>query len=264
MAEALEAADTATAAATSEEAVGSVAETTSAETENTETATDTKTEDTGSKTVPYGRFREVNEKAKANAAKAAQLEAELAELRKTQVKPAPAEEYKPQEMEAAPAELSELQRVDWYVRKGVERHFPDLVKKAFGMEPEEIRTLLGTQRETSKDYAERTWTTLCGEVGLDPKDRTIREITGGLVGRGKSIPEALKLVASFTKAKPVAKATGKTVTPAESNGVTDVMTAETVLTFDKKQAAELARQGKRVAHKTIEEILAESKARTKR
>jgi hypothetical protein len=219
-------------------------EDTSAETENTEA------QEAEEPRIPKSRLDEVITQRKQRDERIAELEAELAaKEEKVEEKPVLTVSDEP------PAGLLERDLIKWYVEKDSEA----MIKRKLGMDLETAATLLGASKETAQDMARRQWGDLCKTHGLDPESEDLQYYFMSATQSGKMKPEAaLKRWAEISAkpGKPEAKAT------VETDSVTGVMTGtKGLIAKNKQDAAKLAKEGKKVAFLSQDEILAQRKER---
>lgn len=149
-----------------------------------------------------------------------------------------------------PAHITDPMRRAQYL---VDKFSKQTIERELGMPLADVKRLLGTTQETSRDYAKRRWVDECGKHGLDPQNREVEEYVVGLVkGVGKPLDEAMAAAKKL-----FGKRNGETKTASvETDSVAPVMTRATTVPRNKKDAVAMAHKGERAPKTTIEEILA--------
>ena len=199
--------------------------------------------------IPYHRLAEATDKKNEALHRVEELEGEL---EKSRAAKAPETAVPSTELTEPPEHLSQREKVDFYVRQGAER----LMQDKLGMNLDQVKTLLQTIPGVSDATYEQQWQRMCEAKGLDPNDRTIQDLTRGLVkGSGHDVQDALSVVANLVGKKKAA--TSETTPQIMENGATaHTMTKENVdFVWDKGAAMTLASQGKLVDNASAVDIL---------
>jgi len=234
--------------ATATEQTTEVEATPPAEAIKTETTAESEPSEEEHPDLSYKRFVEINAQRKKANDRADRFEKEL----KLAKESASAEPPTAVELTEPPEHLSQREKVDFYVRQGAER----LMQEKLGMNLDQVKTLLQTIPGVSDATYEQQWQRMCEAKGLDPNDRTIQDLTRGLVkGSGHDVQDALSVVANLIGKKKAA--TSETTPQIMENGATaHTMTKENVdFVWDKGAAMTLASQGRRVDNASAVDIL---------
>lgn len=254
------------------EAVADATEETPAEAENTETEEDASAETVEpsgaakSTHVPYARFKTVVAARNALQSELATLREENARL-KGPTKPEVPLTDDPKKwitgkMKAAPKGLSEMDAFEFYMAQALDLHADRVFAERLGMEPQAAAANLREATVTNADRIRTQWEASAKAHGVDPKNPAWRRAVGTALDSGefKSFDEAFTALLGPVK-KVATPQNGKTVKAvgvgAESEGV-DAAAISSVkgLPRTAAEANELARQGKKVAHASVTDILA--------
>lgn len=240
-----------TEAAAVEETVeeSAVEESSSEETENTEREPENR--------VPQSRFSEVVRERNEAREALASLKEEIEGLKGKLDSPPKGGTAHPE----PPAHLDELGKVQFYV----EHYGRGMIERELGMSLKDAKELLATSKNTTDDYTRRTWETTCRAAGLDPDDKSVQALVGGLMQfQNMSVDAAAKEVSKLMekgaqkKSDPPKKADSATV---ENEGVTGTMAKDVRVPRTTKEAVEMAKKGIRAPDVGVLEIIAARRAK---
>jgi hypothetical protein len=203
-------------------------------------------------TIPYPRFKEVNDRMKVAEAQAEEMQAQLEEIQAQRA----AEKEERERPQKPPAGASQREQIEWYIRNTTDKWFKD----QFGMEPSKAKEILSAVPEASRTANEQKWINLAGAHGLNPSDKRTQAIVLGLTqGEGLTPEDAAKAAADILRVKP------KPPPPdLEHDGLAGIATQDDAWAFSKADASRLASQGKKTPHRTVDEIFSKSKEMRKR
>ena len=208
----------------------------------------------GTHQVPYSRFKQVNEEKKDLRVQNAELQQRLSALeqRASSTNTSTTSATDSLQLPEPPSNLDEKQRVAWYINTVGK----SMIERELGMPVDQVKTLLSTVPAASKEAGRAEWANLCQNHGLDPTDERVVEMGIGFIkGNGMEPEDALKRIKSILGTKPAGEGTSVTPQETETSGVNGSMTAESILTWNKRDAADAAAKGQASKHLTIEEII---------
>jgi len=245
------------------------ADTTPAEAENTEGDAGEGSE--GGETaaaegpVPYARFHKVVKQRNETTERLRELEAENAQLKAaTAPKVEKADDPRATltgKLGPAPKGLTEMEAVEWYVRKGLELHLGPLLEQQFGMAPQAVAANVTQLAATTNEQIVAKYNEVAKSRGLDPSNRAIRHAVAAAMDSGEYRDFDAALNAIFgprAVTKPNKAVNGKTAgVGAESDGVVAAaLTSAKGLPRNAAEAGRLAAAGKRVPHVSVTDIFA--------
>ena len=220
--------------------------------------------------VPYDRFRAINERRKAAESKAAELQAKLSALetpKAEQPKTVETRSKLKSNLKSAPADLTALQQMEFYGLETMEEHLPALLdawfEKKFGMASNQAAATMQHATISTRQRIVSEFNEAAKTHGLDPKSETLRSAVGALMDTGKfqSFADAMDAFKPATVPKPPVKmVNGK---GAEIDSV-DLTGLSRVRAFPKnaQEAMALAAAGKKVEPVSVTDILRASMAKS--
>lgn len=222
-------------------------------------------------TVPLERFEEVNEERKEAQEKRVQLERDLAEAR-VQLRgyeaspqpqpapepgqPAPVATPNPQaypEIPNAPEGLTPGQRVNFYVRHGMEQNLGAVLEKIMGVPVAQQKALFANGPQMLDNAANRGYEVLCQTAVVDPLHAGARAAFIGLTHEGVEGPAAIAKVKEMFGDVVAPKAAPEPKASQIRTGATVPMATENIFPTDKAHAVQLALEGKRVRECSVDE-----------
>lgn len=200
--------------------------------------------------VPYPRFKEVVEQRNTLQTQFGDLLARVDQLlARTETPAGPPALPKIPEI---PEGLSPIDKVAFVAQHAAMDKLPAWFKEQYGVELKDVVEAAKAVPSMSRTSAEQKWEAICRDNNVDPNNQDFQAAVHGFVlGAKLSVPEAVAKVKGLFRlpdSRPAATAL--------DSGISAAMIAEDAFPRNARQAHDLARQGKRVANLTVEEIFA--------
>lgn len=206
--------------------------------------------------VPYDRFKQVVDQRNGLQGQVGELLARVDKLLATKEAPkGPAPLPKIPEIPEGLDPIAKVAFVAQHAQRGdMDSFFPEWFEGKYGVKLDSVVEAARSATSMSTTVAEQAWERVCKDAQVDPSNQAFQEVVHGLVLGGKiPVREAVEKAKSFMRPPERPTAT------ALDSGISSAMIAEDAFPANARQAHDLARQGKRVAHHTVEEIFARSK-----